>query len=501
MKAINVVILDDELEILDVCGRLFEDEPFAFLATSDHKEAMRAIEAMDIKVILSDNRMPGILGVEFLRQVKEKRPDVIRVLFTGHADVQLAEDAINKGEVYRFLNKPFDLKQLLMLVREAIEKFDLLRNNQRLAGSIQKRNEELEVLSVKLKNMYDVQKQFTYTVSHELRTPLAAIKSSIDILNTEMPGKLSDEQKMFITGAKSGIDRLARLINDVLDLAKLESGKMAMDLVSVPPAALVQEIVSMQGMVVQEKGLTLETEFGADLPVILVDKDRLAQVFSNLINNAMKFTKEGKITISVSCEDKKNMTFGVRDTGIGITKEDLPKLFKKFQQVGGASQHVGGTGLGLAICKEIVEAHRGRIWVESEFGKGSAFCFTIPVAQAKRILIVDDDPGTLAVLRNVLTATGKYELEMVSDGFLAGQKCNSFKPDLIILDINMPKIDGLEVCARLKSDPETVGIKIVMHSGFSTEQDEKKAREAGADEILRKPIDPKALLAMVEKLI
>ena len=501
MKEVNVVILDDEIDILNLCARLFKDQPFAVLATADHQEALRALETQNIKVILSDNRMPGVSGVDFLRQVKEKKPDVIRILFTGYADVQMAEDAINKGEVFRLVNKPFDLKELLMLVKEALERFDLLKKNSLLAENITKRNEELEALSVKLQQRYDAQRQFTSTVSHELRTPLASIKSSIDILNTEAPGKLTDDQKVFIKRVKSNVDRLARLINDVLDLSKLESGKMVMNLALLHPADQVKEIVDMNVAAVEGKGLKLEIEVADDLPSIMADKDRLMQVFSNLISNALKFTETGKITVSVSCEDKMNMMFCVRDTGVGIKEDDLLKLFQKFQQVGNVAQQVAGTGLGLAICKEIVMAHGGRIWVESEFGKGSEFYFTVPVKIVKRVLVVDDDPGTLAVIKNILMTTGKYEVDTASDGFLAGQKSGAFRPHLIILDNGMPRVDGLEVCSKLKSDPETRGIKIIMHSSFSTEADEKKAWDAGADEILKKPASAAEVMSKVEKLL
>lgn len=224
-----------------------------------------------------------------------------------------------------------------------------------------------------------IQEEFTSTVSHELRTPLAAIKSSIDILETEIPGNLNKDQRVFIHRVKSNIDRLARLINDVLDLSKLESGKMVMNLLPLHPQDVIREVIEVQQPVAKAKGLRIETEFDKDLPVLMADRDCLIQVLDNLINNALKFTKKGKIIISAFCEDKEKLTFCVRDTGIGIKDDDLSKLFKKFQQIGGSSQHVAGTGLGLSICKQIIEKHKGRIWVESQFGVGSAFYFTIPI--------------------------------------------------------------------------------------------------------------------------
>jgi two-component system sensor histidine kinase/response regulator len=503
MTNVHIIIVDDEIGVLQACKRLFENEQISVFTTTDPKEALSVIDDSDIKIVLSDNRMPGISGVEFLRQVKEKQPDIIRILFTGQMDTQVAEDAINKGEVYRLVNKPWDPKELLTIVKDALEKFDLMKNNKLLVENIQIRNAELETLSAKLKNMYEVQQQFTSTVSHELRTPLAAIKSSVDILNTEAPGKLSDEQKVFIKRVKNGIDRLSNLINNVLDLSKLEAGKMVLNFTPVNLQDEILEIVEMHTAVAQNKGLRLEIVFAPNVPsVILADKDRLMQVFNNLINNALKHTQEGTITILASYlyENKANLTFCIRDTGVGISADDIPKLFKKFEQVGDISQRAGGTGLGLVICKKIIEEHGGKIWVESCPGEGTSFFFTIPLP-INRILIVDDDPVTLNLLRNTLAKTEKYELDTASSGFITGQKCISFKPHLIILDINLPGINGFEICTRLKNDPGTKGIKIIMHSTFTTEEDEKRATDAGADGILKKPADPTEIISCADIIL
>ncbi len=352
----------------------------------------------------------------------------------------------------------------------------------------------------RLERAMQVKSNFISTVSHELRTPLASIKSSIDILNTEVPGKLADDQKVFLGRVKSNIDRLARLINDVLDLSKLESGKMTIHYVPIRPEEVVKEVVEMHRGVIRNKEIELDMVFEKELPLLLADKDRLTQVLNNLINNALKFTSQGKVSIVVSCEGQGMMRFSISDTGAGISEEDLPKLFQKFQQVGGVSQQVSGTGLGLAICKEIVEKHGGRIWVESQLGKGSAFIFTIPMKQQRSILVVDDEPGTLLTIRTILEGVGQYKVELASDGFMAGQKYLGLDPPLIILDIGLPKLSGLEVCGRIKRDPKKKHTRIIMMSSF-TDDMEKKALEAGADDILKKPIDSKELIVKVDRLM
>lgn len=381
MPEVNVLILDDEQSILDLCVRLFRNETYGAAVTKDYREALHIIETSDVKVVLSDNRMPGISGVDFLRLVKEKKPEAVRILFTGYADVQVAEDAINKGEVYRLLGKPFELQELRSLVHESIERVDLLRQNRSLLESLQKRNAELEELSSKLKDMYESQQQLTYTVSHELRTPLALIKSSLDILDSDALGRLSDDQKCFVGRTRTGVERLGRLINDILDLAKFESGRMELDFVMISPREIVDDIIDMHTPLFRERGLVVIRKLPEDLPLVRADKDRLVQVFVNLLHNAMKFTLDGSVTIGAVLDKQEGVIFSVADTGIGIKPEDQPKLFEKFRQVGSPARQVGGTGLGLSICREIVRCHGGRIWLDSLPGEGSSFFFTIPLAK------------------------------------------------------------------------------------------------------------------------
>ena len=377
-KQISVVILDDEQNILNSLARLFKDEPFGVAVTTDYTEALGLLEKEKAKVVMSDHRMPGITGIEFLKMVKERHPDIIRILITGHVDIEIAEDAINKGEVYRFINKPWDDGVLKTTIRDAIDKFDLTEK-------INVQNKELLELNAKLRNMYEAQKEFSSTVSHELRTPLASIKTTIDVVISETPGKLTDEQKNFLNKAKANVDRLNRLVNDVLSLSKLESGKAALELQLNDISAIIKEVADVQESVARQKGIYLTIQMPQDMPKIYFDADKINQVLNNLISNAIKFTDKGGIEVSSMVEQEKNsVVVTVKDTGPGIRAEDIPKLFQKFQQLGDhATRQTGGTGLGLAICKEIIARHAGKIWVESEVGKGSAFSFLLPLKERR----------------------------------------------------------------------------------------------------------------------
>ncbi len=384
-KEINFLVLDDEPDILSSLQRLFYNENFSLHTTSDYKNALEVIEKENIKVVMSDQRMPDILGVEFLKKVKEKKPEIIRILFTGHADIQAAEDAINYGGVYRFINKPWNSEELKGAVRQAMNHYDLIVENKKLFEDTVAKNKELEILNRKLKNMYETQKEFTSTVSHELRTPLASIKSTVDLVLSKTLGPVSEDQSKFLLKTKNNVDRLTRLINDILDLSKLESGKMELKIVFGDIAAVINEVIEVQESVAKDKGLFLKGELDSGLPEVPFDMDKLHQVLNNLVGNAIKFTEQGGITVKCACNlENNNVEISVNDTGPGIKEEDIDKLFQKFQQLGDPRKHVGGTGLGLSICKEIVIRHGGKIWVESEVGKGSCFKFILPIQERRK---------------------------------------------------------------------------------------------------------------------
>ena len=400
MTGNNIVILDDEQNILNSLKRLFRDEPVKIFTTTDYKEALDIIHREKVKVVLSDHRMPEVSGIEFLTMVKKDHPMIIRMLFTGYLDIGVAEDAINKSGVYRFINKPWNEEELKAAILQGIDRYNLQEENLILNQAIKKQNAELIEINTKLKNMYESQRAFTSTVSHELRTPLASIKTAIDIIISGSAGELNENQNKFLHKAKTNVDRLNCLINDILDLSKLESGKTDLNIFPNDLNALINDVLEIQVPVAKKNQLSVKTELEEDVPFIPFDTDKLNQVMNNLVSNAIKFTDTGGVTIRTLVHtDENNIEVIVQDTGRGIKKEDMDKLFKKFQQLDGSPKFgLGGSGLGLAICKEIIFQHGGKIWAESEPGKGSAFKFLLPLIERR---IQDpanaDDPDAAAL--------------------------------------------------------------------------------------------------------
>jgi signal transduction histidine kinase len=384
-KDIHVLFLDDEESILSSIKRTFINAPFGITVTTDAREAMAILARENIKVVLSDHRMPKITGVKFLQNVKERFPDVMRILFTGYAEFSAAEEAINIGEVYRFISKPWNTEELKAAVAQAVAHYDLVTENKRLFEETRTKKEELEVANKKLRALYEVQKEFTSTVSHELKTPLASIKMAIDLLVMGTPGPINEDQKDILGTAKNNIDRLSRLVKDILDLSKMEAGKFDFQFALNDINQLMAEVAQTHERSAETKGLKIILEQGQNIPAFFFDRDKISQVLNNLISNAVKFTEEGQIIISsVNRPDRNYVEGHVRDTGCGIIEEDRHSVFEKFRQLGdSASNKTGGTGLGLAICKEIVKQHGGKIWVTSEQGKGSCFSFLLPVQERR----------------------------------------------------------------------------------------------------------------------
>jgi two-component system CheB/CheR fusion protein len=228
-----------------------------------------------------------------------------------------------------------------------------------------------------IKEAAKMKSDFTSNVSHELRTPMTAMKEGIDLVLDGLAGDINEEQKELLGIAKKNVDRLTRLVNDVLDFQKLDSGKMKFNLEADDVNQIVNDVYKMMAFPVRNMGLDILLELDQNLPKAKCDRDRITQVLTNLVNNAMKFTEKGNITIKTS-KTEDAVQVSVSDTGYGIKKEDMSKVFDLFEQLNnGGQRKTGGTGLGLAISKEIVEQHGGRIWVESEPDKGSKFMFTL----------------------------------------------------------------------------------------------------------------------------
>ncbi|MEG4323113.1 MULTISPECIES: GAF domain-containing protein [unclassified Microcoleus] len=384
---------------------------------------------------------------------------------------------------------------------------------------------------------------FLATVSHELRTPLTSVLGFASLIKEKLeevivPGVPAEDKKIKKALNKVGdniniivseAERLTSLINDVLDIAKMEAGRVEWQLVPTNPVQILKQAIAATSSLLEKNNLKLIKDFTPGLPQVLVDRDRMIQVSINLISNAVKFTESGSVTCRARVESDE-LVISIIDTGIGIAPEDQSKVFERFKQVGDIlTEKPKGTGLGLPISKQIVEHHGGRIWLESELGRGSTFCFSIPlvkdinlvekcknindligqikqqvvsrtsssVKECQHILVVDDEPNIREMLRQSLEEEG-YKVAEAINGIDAISQAKAVKPDLIILDVMMPHIDGFDVAAVLQNDPETRGIPTLVVSQI---QDQKRGCCVGVDSYFSKPINVAGLLKEIGLLL
>ncbi|GAB4418363.1 MAG: hypothetical protein Kow002_05240 [Anaerolineales bacterium] len=347
--------------------------------------------------------------------------------------------------------------------------------------------------------------QFLANMSHELRTPLNSIIGFARVILKGIDGPITDLQKQDLTAIFNSGQHLLGLINDILDLSRIEAGKMELAFDDVNISELLGSVMSTAVGLVKDKPVKLKQEIEDDLPLVRADAMRIRQVVLNFLSNAAKFTEEGEIVVSAKMTTGENgqpeVYIAVTDSGPGIAPEDQDKLFESFSQVDASlTRKVGGTGLGLAISRNLVKMHGGDIGVISAVGEGSTFYFTLPAypteKDSKIILAVDDDPQVVALYERYLHEQG-YQVVGLNDSSRVKERAKQIKPFAITLDIMMPGIDGWQVLNDLKSDEETKDIPVII---CSIVEDEEKGFSLGAADYLIKPVMEDELLGSLDRL-
>ena len=370
---------------------------------------------------------------------------------------------------------------------------------------------------------------FVSIVSHELRTPLTSIKGYLDLVLMGTSGPTNKQQESFLQIAKNNTDRLHGLVSDLLDISRMESGKMALDVQVVSLLQVVQQVSNSMRKAFQDRGLTLTVDVPPELPEILGDPARISQILINLLSNAYKYTSEGGAILQVR-PGRRVLQVDVIDTGAGISAEDQDKLFTPFFRADDqAVRQETGSGLGLTITKSLVEMHGGEMRVTSKPGKGSTFTFTLPrpaglvtasplrggeppefdakplaiheafeatIPAGPWILVADDEADVAQLFQQQLRRAG-YRVTVVTQGSQVTQIARQLKPELITLDLLMD-VDGLAVLQELKADPNTANIPVVIISVIPEHED---VLAAGAVDYLVKPLDEAELAACIDKVL
>jgi len=351
-----ILVIDDEESMRDSCSQIIEKDGFLPDTAEDGSVGLEKIEKNKPDLVLIDLKMPGISGMEVLEKTKEIDPNIIPVVITGYATVESAVEAMKKG-AYDFLPKPFTPEELRIIIRRGLERRKLILETESL-----RREKKL------------IEENFITMVSHQLRSPLVAIQQYFDVILAGMAGKVQEKQKKMILRGRDRLEGLLNLINDWLDVARLDSGQIVDKLKPLSLKKILKKLIKDMQPLTRQNDISLELGPCSENDLVQGDEETLEQVFSNLITNAIGYNKpKGRVIITIK-ENKDFIAAEVQDTGIGIDKEHLPLIFDQFYRVKRGEDHkIKGTGLGLSIAKKIVDAHGGSIKASSELGKRKQF--------------------------------------------------------------------------------------------------------------------------------
>ena len=383
-KRHTILVVDDEPDVVKSVKDLLRLD-YRVLGTTRADEAIEILAREEVHIVMSDQRMPEMTGVELLHKVRGQHPDAVRLLFTGYADIRAVIDAINKGNVYRYISKPWDPDELASVIREACERYDLIVERKDLLAELSEKNKTLEKANADLKRSSDLKQAFIQVASHELRTPLTILMGLTHLVTRSpaLPEALTDLVRRI---SNSG-QRLNYLVEQILKM--LSAGQFARPLVREEAdfAQLLNQAMDDVRPFAELRHQRLEATIPGDLGTMSIDVMKVRDSLNHLLLNAIKFTPDGgEITMAARPIAGDGVEIRVSDTGVGIDEQTLVQVFQPFFTGFDVAHHSSGhfeygkkgLGLGLSVVKAFVEMHGGTVNVESEVGRGTTFTIALP---------------------------------------------------------------------------------------------------------------------------
>lgn len=554
----TIICVDDErlvlLSLRDQLTRLLSHQYDIQLAETA-EEALEIFaqlqrDQIEIPLVICDQNMPKMRGDELLIELHARYPKTLKILLTGQAGMDAVVNAVNYANLYRYIAKPWDEIDLGLTVKEALcryfqdkqltEQNETLRTvNQKLeqlntsleqrvaerTAELMEANEHLQQAKEAAEAASRAKSAFLANMSHELRTPLNAILGFTQIMSRDRSVGL--EYREYIDIINRSGQHLLKLINDVLEISKIETGRIKLNESSFDLYRLLDDLEEMLRLKAKEKNLALIFDRATQVPqYIRADEGKLRQVLLNLLGNAIKFTKEGSVTLRVMGDNQKpnaspithyQLLFEVEDTGLGIPSEEIKTLFKAFVQAEISHKSYEGTGLGLAISRKFVNLMGGEITVESVVGEGSTFRFNIraslaqaadlpaqsvtrciislaPDQPAYRLLIVEDNWENNLLLVKVLSSLG-FEVREAKNGSEAIALWESWNPHLILMDMRLPVMNGYEATQRIKATAKGQATVIIAVTSSAFEENRSTILSIGCDDFVSKPFQVEIVLA------
>lgn len=450
------------------------------------------------------------------REDNEKTSLYEELMFLNNELVDAQRELSKTNEKYKQLNKRLEEEVAERRKAEA----ELRAANERLTAV----NSELHDANLRLDTESRRRQRFLSTISHELRAPLSAIMGFAEVLAKQAGNVLDAKQQGYVSAIRQGGEHVVAIINDLLDIGQIDAGKLALECEACSPEDCLWMVVDLMRNQFERKGIALQTEDESKSREMVCDVRKCRQIVLNLLSNALKYTPEGGVVTVRLRPGEEAARIEVADTGTGIPPEKRNELFSEYYQVDSQRDRaLGGTGIGLALCKRLVELHGGEIGVDSELGKGSTFWFTLPQkrpakhagtartaspsppaadthVRKRRILLADDNDVTRMLIAEYLEPYG-HGMSMARDGREAVELARKEKPELILLDMRMPEMDGVEVACALRKEPEFAGVPIVALTGNASPGAIDECLRAGCNAHLEKPVSASVLLDTLDRFL
>jgi signal transduction histidine kinase len=538
-EPINILIVDDEPKNLTVLETVLADPGYRLVRAESADQALLALVVEEFALLILDIRMPGMTGFELAQMIKERKktarvPIIFLTAYYNHDQHVL--EGYDTGAV-DYLHKPVNpaiLRSKVSVFAELYRKSrELVVANRALLAEVTERRraeerlrEMNETLEQRVKERTEALREadrrkdtFLATLAHELRNPLAPIRNSVQFLS------LQDPATPELRWARDVIDRqimaMTRLIDDLMDISRISRGKIELRRERIDLARVLADAVESSQHLIKQQGHDLTVKVPTQPILLDGDLTRLAQVFLNLLINAAKFSEHGSRIDLTAERQGSDAVVSVKDNGIGIPTGSLGAIFEMFSQVDGTlSRSQGGLGIGLFLVKHLVELHGGHIEARSEGpGKGSEFLVRLPMVLEQpsarptsqdgedralptselRILVVDDNRDAAATLTKLLESMGNTTW-MAHDGEEAVAMAGRFLPDVVLLDIGLPKMNGYDAAQAIRQQPWGRNMVLIAVTGWGQDDDKRKSQEAGFDRHLIKPVEPRSLMKVLAEL-
>ena len=539
----RILVVDPDPSFPNALAAQLEGEGYEVAVATSGEAALELLTVQPFDCLLLEVHLPGRAGLDICREIKEMptRRDTPVVIVTALEEQETMISCMNAG-ADDFVSKSSGLDVIRARVRallrrkqfederrqiqekelrqqlhaaEAHAAWDLAEARAALLADLREKHDELRRINELLEVARDQaereshsKSRFLASMSHELRTPLNAIIGFSELLEQELFGPLNDRQMQYIGHVHSSGRHLLSLINDVLDLSKIAAGRIELKREHIDPGAIAEAAIGIVRPLALKQGVQLDADIDAALPMLHADAIRLRQVLYNLLSNAIKFTRAGGRVRLRAWASEEHLYLAVTDTGIGIRVEDLPRLFREFEQIeSDASGKPEGTGLGLTLSQRLVELHGGDISVASEVDVGSTFTVSLPLqisgfelmptvesGTGPLVLIVEDDAKAADLIAGHLRVSG-LSVAWARTGEEALEIVSQTRPVAITLDILLPGLDGWELLAQLRADPAIQSIPIIV---VTVVDEATRGLALGASDYLVKPVDRETILRSLE---